>query len=400
MKVSSEGLQRHAALFFAMMASGGNNIVLREVWVVLTCVTCLSLLRWRIPLRTSRNLIYIWLILLVVLLFFLQGLSSIVSIASRMLTFVAAIMLVEVYLSRSLDRLKSDLFNILSLMSVQAILTSFLGNLVDGLFWTVNVNGRDYLTLFYLFNFHYVHEEVARYVRPDGFFYEPGVFQIYLSIFLYLCLFWRFSMYWVAAALVALVTVWSTIGLGIAAALLVLSSWRLLSHLRGMKLVLLLAAYVAMLPVAVTLTMNNYNEKVTGELRGSFLARQYDLYTGMNVIKEKPLTGIGFGLDAYLRFNLTAGYQASELAVEQTNDRPNSNGLVQVLYTIGIPLGLPLLLGMATQRLFRPRLPMAILLAWSFYGQSLVFTPFFLFILLSGFIFGPNVVNKLRTPQT
>ena len=400
MRIRAESALRHTALFFGMMASGGNLIVPREAWVVMTILTCLTLLRWRIPLWTSRTLIYIWVVLVILLLFLLQGPDSIVSIASRTMTFLAALLLLEVYLSRPLDRLMADLFNILCLMSMQAILTSLLGNFARDLFWTINVQDLDYHTLGFLFNFHFVHEEVGRYVRPDGFFYEAGVFQIYLSIFLYLSLFWRFNAFWAAMASVALATTWSTVGLGVAVALLLIFSWQLRSRLHGRGLTLVLIGYVVLLPIVVSLAISNVDEKMSGELRGSFLAREYDFYTGVNIIEARPLTGIGFGVDRYLHYSNMFGYQATELRVEQTDERPNTNGLMQVLYTIGLPLGLPLLFGMFTQRLFGAKLPMMLILGASFYSQSVVFTPFFLSILFSGFLWSPNFrVTMQRLPE-
>jgi hypothetical protein len=397
MSVSKEGVFRHAALFFAMMASGGNIIVPREAWVVLTVVSCLALLRWRVPLLISRGFIYAWILLVILLLFVLQGSTNPLSIASRALTFLAALLLLEVYIRRPIDRLMGDLFNILKLMSVQAILTSIIGNLSEGLFSPVNVEGMDYQTLGFIFNFHYVHDVVGHYIRPDGFFYEPGIFQIYISIFLYICLFWRFSLFWAGIACLALVSLWSTVGVAVSAVLLVLSCRQLLFRHRGIKRAFLLAAYIFALPVITFLAISNYYEKVDGDLRGSFLAREYDFYTGVNIIKEKPMTGIGFGLDTYLQYNQHLGYDASDLRVDETVDRPNSNGLIQVLYTIGLPLGLTLLLGIVAQSLFPHRLPISVILGASFYSQSVVFTPFFLCILFSGFVGAASARRTLRT---
>jgi hypothetical protein len=396
MTIRKETLLRHAALFFAIMASGGNNLVPREAWVMLTFVSCLALLDWRIPVRHNYALTYLWISLVIPLLFLLQGLDSIVSIASRLVTFLAAILLLEVYLTRSVPLLMADLFNILKLMAIQAILTFLLGNVAKEAFATVEVQGTTYYTLGFLFNFHYAHSEIAQYVRPDGFFYEPGVLQIYINIFLYMTLFWRVQVLWAAIACAALVTVWSTIGLMVAAFLLILSLPRLIRELPRSQLFLVAMGLMIAIPTVGYLAIVNYDEKVNGELRGSFLAREYDFYTGLNIVKDRPFTGIGFGLDTYLHYNQALGYDTSELRWELTSERPNSNGLMQVLYTIGIPLGLPLLLGMFTQRLFSRRFPMAIVLAVSFYGQSLVFTPFFLFILFSGFPLLPKQRFHLR----
>lgn len=383
---SKENIIRQACLFFGIMASGGNLIISREIWVVLTILCCIHLLKWNLPIFASRFFIYIWIGAVILLLFYSQGASDFLSIASRAATFFAALLLLEVYLNRSIDRLMADLHNILRFMSMQAIITCVLAYIAGELFSVVNVAGTDYYTLGFLFNFHYTQDDVTRFIRPDGFFYEPGVYQIYISIFMYLCLFWRLSIFWAVVSLIAQITLWSTIGMVLTVVLFGFSARQLFCNLRGSARALVFFAYILTLPIVIFLAIFNYDQKVNGELSGSHLARQYDFYTGINIIEEKPLTGIGFGLDNYLKYNRNFGYSESELRFEQTVERPNSNGLVQVLYTIGLPLGVPIFVGIFTQCLFRRNWLMAAVLVGSFYGQSIIFTPFFLFIMFSGLI--------------
>lgn len=391
MSITRESLFRYTALFSAIMASGGNFIVPRELWVVLTIVSSLAILRNPLAMRPGRRKIYLWVGLVVLLLFFTQGPGDIVSIVSRLTTFIAAVLLLEVYLNRPADRFHEDLFKLLRLMSLQAILTWLLGTLVPGLFATVDVQGLDYHTFALLFNYHF-YEENVRYVRPDGLFYEPGVFQAYLAIFLYLNLFWRFNLKWAMVAGVALITLWSTTGLLVALVLLLLASRDILAHYRGAVRFFLLAAGVVTVVALGWVASVNFIEKTTGDLQGSTIARAYDLYTGLNIIQERPLTGIGFGRDTYARYNVLYGAAESDLPFANAVERPNSNGIIQVLYTIGLPLGIPLLVGMFTQQLFRQRLAMAAILLGALLTESLVFTPFYLLILFSGFI----VSRKLK----
>lgn len=387
-KTSKENLLRRSALFFAMMASGGNPIVYREIWLALIFVSCFQLIRWRLPTRSEYRLLYVWLILTMLLLAILQGADSYMSVASRFAWFMAPILLLEVYLSRSLGLLMDDLFIILRLMAVQAIITFILGTTLSSVFWTVDVQGVQYYTLGFLFNFHYIDEKIAGYVRPDGFFWEPGVFQIYLSIFLYL--FWRMSVFWVVISCIAIVTVWSTTGLIIAIVLIVMALPRLATYMPRSVLVIGMVIVLSTVPIIGFLALQNYNEKMNGKLRGSYLSREYDFYTGLNIIETRPLTGIGFGVDTYLSYARALSYSGSELRRKLTEDRLNTNGVIQVLYTIGIPLGLPLLAGIFTQRLFDRRFAMGIILLPSLNGEPLAFSVFFLFILYSGFLLKPK----------
>lgn len=389
-------------MFFAMMASGGNLIVPRQLWVVLTVVSCLPILRWRVPICKSRSIIYIWVTLVIGIGLFLvgQGTETIASVLSRLTTFLAAILLLEVYLNRPLDRLMTDLFVILRLMTIQALLTAILGNLAGEYFPSFDVEGTQYYSLGLLFNFHHTVAD-AQFIRPNGFFYEPGVFQIYISIFLYLCVFWRVSVFWVIMAFIALVTIWSTVGLAVAVIMVSLGFKRLVASARGTSKWLIVFAFLCFIPVGVSIAYSNIIEKTVGEMRGSSIARQYDFLTGLNVIQTKPWTGIGFQTKTYLEYNELLGTMSTELPMEYALERPNTNGILNVFYTIGIPLGLLLLVGIWTQSLFTSRLPMAILLTGSFIGQAIVFSPFFLLILFSGLVLklrrNGNLHGKQRT---
>ena len=59
-----------------------------------------------------------------------------------------------------------------------------IAQLVEG----VN-DGEVYQTLLGVFNYHVIVDDLTSIIRPDGFFFEPGVYQIYLNLYLYLALF-------------------------------------------------------------------------------------------------------------------------------------------------------------------------------------------------------------------
>ena len=51
-------------------------------------------------------------------------------------------------------------------------------------FFSVRVFDTEYTTFYFLFTFHEFQYFGALLKRPDGLFFEPGVFQIYLNVFL------------------------------------------------------------------------------------------------------------------------------------------------------------------------------------------------------------------------
>lgn len=393
MKFSKEGFLRHAALFAAMMASGGNKIVPAEAWLVLCAVCCLALLRWTLPIHRRLTRIYLWIALVDLLLVYQGGISAIPSVLSRTVVFITSILLIEVYLRRSVDQLMSDIFDIGRFMSVQAILTFVLGSTVPGLFASVNINDITYKTILFIFTYHNLDGVAIEYIRPNGFFYEPGVFQIYLSIFLYVCLYWRMNITWAVIACIAQFTLWSTTGLLITITLLLLSSKRLyLSTSNTWRPVFAIVFAISLVPVAYVVA-NNFIEKTAGDMRGSSLARLYDLNTGLSIIQNKPLEGIGFNTERYLEFSNQLGDAGEILSAAQLTERPNTNGLIQALYAIGIPLGGYLLIGLFRQKIFPNRIAMAAVLVMSLYAEPLVFTPFFLLFALSW------MLNDRRSPS-
>lgn len=393
MKLSKEGFLRHLALFSAIMASGGNKIIPGEVWLVLCSICCLALLQWRIPLDRRLTTIYLWIGLVDVLLIFQGGMSALPSVASRTMVFFTSVLLIDVYLKRSMDLLMSDLFGFGRFMVVQAIITFILGTFAPNMFGSIIITGIDYKTILFLFNFHNLDGVAIEYIRPNGFFYEPAVFQIYISVFLYLCLFWKFNIKWAIIACVAQFTLWSTTGLLITLALLLLSSKNVyLSASRAWRPVVAIAFVLSIFPIT-HFVIANVTEKTTGSLQGSSLARLYDLNTGFSIIQQKPLTGIGFSTEQYLNYSNQLGVSDENLNAALLLERPNTNGIIQTLYTIGIPLGGFLLIGLFLQKAFSNKIAMAVILLFSLYAQPLTFTPFFLLILLSW------MLKKRRQPM-
>ena len=99
-----------------------------------------------------------------------------------------------------------------------------------------------------------------------------------------------------------------------------------------------------------------------------------------------PLLGIGFDYDQYRHAASRLGYADTPLPGRMTEERTNSNGVVFLLYSVGIPLSVPFLIGMFRQRLFPHRVLMGIVLFLGLMGESIIFTPFFLMIIYSGLL--------------
>jgi len=379
-------LLRRVILFLAFLMSGGMLIYPRPVLLVAVGVLCLFL---QTPLRPfRREFAGIW-----ILLFVLFGVAligggdfNVGSNLVRLANFLAAIPLLCLYIDEGRDSLARDAFPMLRLMAIQALITVVLAVGAPGLFRPIEVNETVYQSIFLIFNYHVTLQLEGLIPRPDGFFWEPGVFQIYLNIYLYLALF-VFRKRWEAGlALVAVFATQSTTGAIIAGMLLLFAYAQSLQIAgRVQKLAVLVLAPILILP-ALAVVYQNVTDKLTGAFSGSAFARQYDFYTGMRIAAEYPLTGIGFDYERYYDEAQKFGYLETKLSDHNIVDRGNSNSFASMFASIGFPLGIMFIIGLFRQRFFKNRLLFGLLLSLSFIGEALIFTPFFLMFIFSGLL--------------
>lgn len=382
-------LIRRIILLLAMLMSGGSLLLPRLPVLVLIVVLCLAARGWLIDLKREMLPAVALLAIIFSIALFRTEAGEPESTAIRFANFVAGLLLLDVYLHADSGALQRDLYAILKLMAWQSLLTVLLGETLSWLFVPVDVQDTYYYTLLGVFNYHYTLEESTALVRPDGFFYEPGVFQIYLNILVYLALFVFRSTRWSILAVAALFATQSTTGVIIC--LILVGTYVTTRYINRGSLPARIAKFmfaVILIVPLVFVASGNIKEKLTGESQGSFLVRQYDLLTGVNVILENPWLGIGFDYEQYHRAANRLGYADTSLPGEITLDRSNSNGVVFLLYSIGIPLSIPFLIGMFRQVLFPQRFLMGMLLLLGLMSESIIFTPFFLMIIFSGLLLG------------
>ncbi|MEM7689144.1 MAG: O-antigen ligase family protein [Pseudomonadota bacterium] len=395
---------RQIALLAGILMSGGLLLIPREPVLVIVVATCFIL---KNPLRLFRpEFALIWMVLFAVAGVVLIGGESfqLTPMIIRYANFFAGLTLLLVYIDERRSTLADDLYPILKLMAFQAILTPIAFILFSRYFFSVRVFDTEYTTFYFLFTFHEFQDYGAMFKRPDGFFFEPGVFQIYLNVFLFICLFVRRqSPVDIAIATAAVLATQSTAGVVI---MLVQFAYAYFVWLRtadrSQKLGVFVFVPIMLLPLAAYMSYN-VTEKFYGALSGSAEAREYDLRTGISVALEQPLTGIGFDYEKYFDIASRVGYREAQLSKENITERGNTNGIVVLFYSLGIPLALVFLTGLFRQRLFRPGLLMGALAALSLISESLSLTPFFLMLLFSGLLIQPkrvtDIFGKARAPH-
>ena len=376
-------------LFLSILLSGGVLLIPRVP--VLLIIFALYLLMPGVKGVLDRKLLPVFVLLGVILLLTVvrPGGLDVQSLIIRYANFFAGLLLLNLYLRQEQDALAKDLYPILKWMAIQAIATVILAYTVGFLFWMIAYQDEIIQTLLFLFNYHVFQEEAG--IRPDGFFWEPGVFQIYLNIYLYLALFvfkdWRQS----ALALVAVITTQSTTGILICIILLAgFFLYRLRYGSVRAKFSILVVGVILAIPVAL-IAQENITAKFTGALRGSSWARQYDLYTGVNVIAENWLIGIGFDENQYLAAARRLGYSDTPLKETTTFDRGTTNGIAYLLYSLRYSAEHLAFLFRYVQANSFSRAQGAdagaLLFPCRSSAKSVIFTPFFLMITFSGLQF-------------
>jgi len=381
-----------------MLLSGGALFYPRLPILGLMIFSCLLATGFRLPPWSRLTQISALLAVILIASIVRPGPIHYESIAIRMANFLGAVGLLSIYLMAPAGALIRDLFMFLKWMAVQAIATVFLAKFMGFLFVPITIIEPTFQTILLLFNYHELIEDLGGLIRPNGFFFEPGVFQIYLNLYLYLSVFIYKRAAHSALATLAVLSTQSTTGLIICMVILGAAA---ASHIQvgSLKRRLLSIALVALIASPIIyLAYDNISDKLFGELKGSSIAREYDFFTGVNIVAENPLLGIGFDHARYLAESGRIGFADTSLRADNTDDRATSNGLLYLTYSMGIPLALLFSFAMFRQKILPNRLIIGAWLMLSLFGEAIIFTPFILMIVLSAFV--PSRRPKLRLPAS
>lgn len=378
---------RRFALLLAMLMSGGNLIVPRLPLLILGLGVILLCKGPTLGLR--KEMWPIGALLLAVLASVVLGAGGgydLGSIITRYGAFLMGAALLGLYLDLPARTLANDLSPMLLLMCGQAVLTVILYIVTPGLFFPVIVQETTYFTIAGLFTYHRSVEAAAGLIRPNGIFFEPGVFQIYLNVFLFISLFVTRRSRDIGIAIIGVLAVRSTTGILIMS--LLLGAAYLLRFRTASRGERFLAFMLAPLAAALLLlaAYQTVIEKTTGVERGSAWAREYDFRTGVNIIREHPFFGLGFDVERYRAESRRLGYADTQLSFSAAQERTSSNGMIVLIASIGIPLSLPFLWALFRQRFFPQSLLFGALLTLSFTGEALMLTPFFLMLIFSALL--------------
>ena len=395
----SARIVRSLMLLMAMLLSGGNVAIPRLLPLAVLLVTIGMIVN---PTKALRpELSRIWLLLATVFVVSLIGAGGLdlESTAVRYANFLAAILVLIVYLDLGRGQMMRDAWPVFIFFGVQAILTPILALTLSGLFTTFLVGETVYSTLGFIFTYHETvgDADFLGLRRADGFFFEPGVFQIYLNLFLYTALFHKRNLGMAGLAIGGVMATQSTTGVVIA---FMLCALFVLNQLRRMQassaLLFVVSAPFVLAPIA-WLTYQNILSKLFGGAAGSATARSFDAQTGMRIVAEHPIFGIGFSHERLSEEFYYWGRSVDTTLGDGALDRTMSNGVIHLAVVVGIPLALVFFYALMRQRLFGHGLIVGGLVLLSMTTEAIVLTPFFLAIIFSGLISSKRKERKHRS---
>ena len=225
-------------------------------------------------------------------------------------------------------------------------------------------------------------------MRNQGWFWEPGINQIYLNILLYLEGFvFKKNKKIIVLIVLAILTTYSTTGIIIMIVLLFFMFQKLIKK----SPILMLLAFSTLIPFYY-IAKTNVEEKIE---TFSFQKRYFDLIQTISIAKDYPITGIGLDDTYFIEFrsnyfidnNFRESFENSislELKGKST-DKGSTNSVTFLMAAMGLPIALFLLFCLFKQQLFVQRKGLfMIIVIVSVISEPLLLRPFFLILIVSG----------------
>ena len=226
------------------------------------------------------------------------------------------------------------------------------------------------------------------FVRNQGWFWEPGINQIYLNILLYLeGLVFKRNKWIILLTVFAIFTTYSTTGIII---MMIILLFIFISSMKKRPILIFLAISVA-IPFYF-IAKSNIEEKLE---TSSFQKRYFDLVQTISITKDYPLTGIGLD-DTYFRESrsnhfindnfLNSFEESTNLEMKaKSTDKGSSNSITYLMVAMGIPISSFLIYCLLNQVLFRHKKGVFMTIIFiSVFSEPLLLRPFFLILIVSG----------------
>jgi hypothetical protein len=375
-------------LFLIMMLSGGNLLLPRSImYGVVICGYLLYLYRHNNAITkndiSKSGHVFVGLFIFLSLLHMIITRHYISNI-NAILKLLAGILVYKYYVYNGYEQFINDLSFLLKLFVILGVITLCFVIVTPGWYSVYNATAGGVSRKFYHIGFIFY---VSAKFRLNGLFWEPGIYQIYLNIYLVMQFLLFKQKKWIILTLLLIVYTESTTGY-IATAIILLYVGFLLSkqHKSIASRVLIGMLFIMVFSYLVLPYVSaNVQDKIIGEKAGSFYARQADMIAGYEIVKEHPFIGIGANVEDFMHERSLIDDQG-EFSGSNTANRASTNGLFSVLYMYGFPLCIMYLIGIFRQTMMPGhRLLGVIIILLSITAEPLALTPFFLLFLFSGF---------------
>jgi len=220
-------------------------------------------------------------------------------------------------------------------------------------------------------------------IRNQGWFWEPGINQIYLNILLYLEGFVFKRGKWTIPLIVfAIITTYSTTGIFI---MIIILFFIFLKSIKKKPVLYILLGLLIAYPLYYLAKSNFENKSV--ENASSMNKRIFDLVQPLSIAADNPISGIGLDLEHFQRYRSEYNQQEwiQNLVTMETTEKGSSNSITFLIAATGIPVSFFLLYCFFTQSLFTYRKKIfLIIIIISSMSEPLLLRPFFLILIISG----------------
>ena len=219
-------------------------------------------------------------------------------------------------------------------------------------------------------------------VRNQGLFWEPGVLQIFLNIFLFLNLFVvKSSRFMILVIIFSMLTTLSTTGLFIMLILMGVYSVRVVKNN-----ILFFPIVLLILFGLFSVTSSNISNKIYGDGSNSFQVRLFDLVQPFKMVADNPLTGIGLDDQQFIEVRNRVDYALWMKGINfDFLEKGSTNSITFFLATSGIPATILLLYLLYNQLLIQQKKKLFfVLILFSLMTEPLLLKPFFFIFVISG----------------
>ncbi|MEO1899502.1 MAG: O-antigen ligase family protein [Methylococcales bacterium] len=295
----------------------------------------------------------------------LQGTHDFIYIAFRFHDIITAILLLSYAIVKKID-FKRHLEIVLIGLVAHGLASWILSTLAFNLFSQVPGIKSYRFLLFFGMNetSHGIH-------RSQGLFWEPGVYQIYLNVALHYFLFYTQKRKFALISFISIILTLSTTGVVLASIQLLVFLFGTRQRLSNKMIKIIIS--LPLLIVYLNFTQSAVNEKLFGSERGSFLAREFDARNGINVALQNPF-GIGFNPENYQKF---ARNNTFDIKTKIDTDRGQTNGILILAYSTGIPWAILILTLTFRQKVFpKHSVLFFIVIFVSLLSEPLFYSPF------------------------